>query len=104
MVNTSQIGIKIQSSDIPEDYNLLQNFPNPFNPLTEIQFTLLRESHAVLTLLDIMGREIGVLVDKNLQVGKYIYNWKADNFPSGTYFYRLQAGAFKQTKKLILMK
>ena len=104
MVNTSPIGIEIQSSDIPNDYNLLQNFPNPFNPITKIQFTLPKESHAVLTIHNIMGQEIAVLVDKRLQAGTYIYNLKASDLPSGTYFYRLQTGTFKQTKKLILTK
>ena len=100
----SPVGIEIQSSNIPEDYDLLQNFPNPFNPFTKIQFTLRKEGHVLLKIFDIMGREIAVLVDNKLQAGTYIYNWNATNLPNGVYFYRLQAGSFKQTKKLILMK
>jgi hypothetical protein len=92
------------SLDIPNDYQLSQNFPNPFNPSTTMKFSIPRQSHVVLTIFNSLGMEIEIIVNGNLSPGYYEAQWTTLNLPSGVYFYRLQAGAFAETRKLILLK
>jgi|GEM_PF-2347483 len=96
----------VVSSDInnPREFKLYQNYPNPFNPVTRITFTLPEKSPVTLKIYDALGREVAVLVSGELPAGRYTEVWDARNFPSGVYFYRLQAGKFSQTKKLLLVK
>ena len=97
-------------NEVPESFSLSQNYPNPFNPSTKINFyiplsTGVSESRGVLTSLkvfDMLGNEIEELVNENLTPGSYSVNFNASLLPSGTYFYRLQAGSFTDTKKLVL--
>jgi hypothetical protein len=89
---------------IPTQYSISQNYPNPFNPTTEITFALPKASHVTLAILDALGRAQAVLVDGERPTGTYSVSWNASNFPSGIYFYRLQAGDFVETKKLVLLK
>jgi ligand-binding sensor domain-containing protein len=84
-------------------FSLEQNFPNPFNPSTVISFDLPRKSRVKLLISDISGRIIAVLVDKQLSAGHYDYRWDASDFGSGVYFYSMEAGSFRQTKKMILV-
>lgn len=85
-------------------YALKQNYPNPFNPVTNITFTIPARSFVSLKIYNIEGRELVSLVSKEMDAGKYTKQWNADNFASGVYFYRLTAGSFSQTKKLLLLK
>jgi ribosomal protein S11 len=104
--NLSEILSEVQNiiTEIPSKYSLLQNYPNPFNPTTTIKFDIPKSSNVKISVYDITGKEFGVLVNEKLQAGTYQTNWNASNFPSGIYFYRIQAGDFSETKKLILLK
>ncbi|MGD8306420.1 MAG: T9SS type A sorting domain-containing protein [Ignavibacteria bacterium] len=90
---------------LPNELYLSQNFPNPFNPSTFIEFSLKEESYTTLTIFDISGREVkNLLKNESLSTGTYRINVDASDLPSGVYFYSLQAGDFIDTKKMILMK
>ena len=97
------VGVDRETST-PRDFNLMQNFPNPFNPTTTIQFTLPERSHARLTVTDLLGRELATVVDGELEAGTHTAIFDGNRFSSGMYFYRLQSGSFVQTKKLVLIK
>jgi photosystem II stability/assembly factor-like uncharacterized protein len=99
--NTS---IKSNMHDIPTKYSLYQNYPNPFNPTTTLSFALPLESFVSLKVYDVMGREVATIVSEELSPGTYIRQWNAANMSNGIYFYRLNAGSFTNTKKLILLK
>jgi flagellar hook assembly protein FlgD len=85
-------------------FNLQQNFPNPFNPSTTIQFSLPKNGHASLQICNLLGEEVATLVSGDLQAGQHSIRWDATGKPSGVYFYRLQAGQFTETKKLVLLR
>lgn len=91
-------------SAIPKQYGLEQNFPNPFNASTHISFALPLKSFVTLTIRDLQGREITTLVSEELKPGRYTKEWHPEDLPTGIYFYQLQAGAFTQAKKLVLLK
>ena len=84
--------------------HLLQNYPNPFNPSTTISFSLPKRSFVSLKIYDVIGREIATIVSEELSAGTYSRQWTAESFTSGIYFYRLEAGSFIETKKLILLR
>ncbi|HET6273079.1 MAG TPA: T9SS type A sorting domain-containing protein [Bacteroidota bacterium] len=90
--------------ELPTAFSLKQNYPNPFNPSTSIQFSVPRTEFVTLKIYNILGKDVATLVSKNLSAGTYETEWNAQGFPSGVYFYRLQAGAFIQIKKLILIR
>jgi hypothetical protein len=102
MITSTSVGQA--SSQLPKIYNLRQNYPNPFNPSTTISFSLPSKSFVTLKVFDIMSREVTTLINKELSAGNYLQKWNAVNISSGIYFYRLQAGAFTETKKLVLLK
>jgi hypothetical protein len=85
-------------------YNLEQNYPNPFNPTTTIKYQIPHRSNVSLKIYDIIGNEVAELVNAEQEVGYYNIDFNAAKFSSGVYFYRLQAGSFVQTRKMILMK
>jgi hypothetical protein len=89
---------------IPEKYALGQNFPNPFNPSTKIQYALPKGGLTKITLYDLLGRKIKTLVNREVEAGYHEIDFDATDLPSGIYFYRIQSGKFTQTKKMILMK
>jgi photosystem II stability/assembly factor-like uncharacterized protein len=102
-------------NNVPQSYKLHQNYPNPFNPVTLIKFDIpsnvksgpassMGWSNVKLIVYDILGREVAVIVNQQLQPGSYKLNWNATNFPSGVYFYRLTAGDYTDTKKMTLVK
>jgi hypothetical protein len=91
-------------SVVPSDYRLSQNYPNPFNPLTNIEFRLPNVAHVSLRIYDMLGRDVATLVNEVKYPGSYEVTWDASAFASGVYFYRLQAGEFLQTKKLVLLR
>jgi len=98
------VGIITINNEMPKQFNLSQNYPNPFNPVTNITFDLPKESTVKLTVYDALGKEVIVLVNQNLQAGSYKADWNASDYPSGIYFYKLEAGSFVETKKMILKK
>ena len=85
-------------------YELSQNYPNPFNPSTTIQFALPQAAFVTLEVFNVVGERINLLVSQELNAGKYNYEWNGLTLTSGVYFYRLQAGSFVETKKMILLK
>ena len=92
------------SINLPERFSLSQNYPNPFNPTTTISFVLPTRSFVSLKVFDMLGREVSTIVSGELQAGSYTQRWNAANMASGVYFYRLQAGTYSETKKLLLLK
>jgi hypothetical protein len=97
-------GINVISTKIPTDYTLSQNYPNPFNPITNIKFDIPKASFVKLIVYDLLGRELRTLVNEQLKAGTYKADWDASEFPSGVYFYKLSAGDFTETKKMVLVK
>lgn len=93
-----------QEAMMPANYSLGQNYPNPFNPTTTISFNLPAKSFASLKVFDALGREVSVLLGEELSPGTYSRQWNAAHAPSGLYFYRLQAGEYRETKKMILLR
>jgi photosystem II stability/assembly factor-like uncharacterized protein len=92
------------SSDLPTHFNLEQNYPNPFNPATTISFSVPSKSLVSLKVFDALGREVSTLLADELSAGTYARQWHAGALPSGVYFYRLLAGSFTETKRLLLLK
>lgn len=88
----------------PNEFQLSQNIPNPFNPTTTIRFWLPHRQHVSLSVFDIRGREIATLMDKDLNPGRHSTEFNAKNLPSGVYFYRLTTPTFTKTKKMALMR
>ncbi len=105
---TGQIGIHNISNGVPDKFSLSQNYPNPFNPFTTINFSIpsveTKRWVVLLKVYDILGNEVATLVNGQLTPGTYSVDWDASDFPSGIYFYRLTAGDFSQTNKMILLK
>lgn len=101
-INTTSV----EEPAAPISYKLNQNYPNPFNSSTTISFTIPNSEFVTVTLkvYDVLGREVATLVNENLSAGSYSYNFDASNLTSGVYFYKLQAGRYSETKKMILMK
>ena len=91
-------------SDIPTAFALEQNFPNPFNPTTSIEFSLSRSGNVSLIIYNISGEEVKRLIDGQMPAGNHSADWDASKISSGIYFYRLQVGDFFQTRKMVLMK
>jgi hypothetical protein len=89
---------------VVKDFVLHQNYPNPFNPATEISFSIPAASLVSLKIFDALGREVSVLLESELHAGNYVRQWNAEGKASGVYFYRLQAGRFTDTKKLVLAR
>jgi hypothetical protein len=89
---------------IPSTYSLSQNYPNPFNPTTTIKFDLPVDGLITLEIYDILGRKISTLINEHRQAGSYEQVFDASSISSGVYLYKLQAGTFTSSKKLILLK
>ncbi|MBE2226294.1 MAG: T9SS type A sorting domain-containing protein, partial [Ignavibacteria bacterium] len=103
-VTPDPVGISIYSNEIPAEFELKQNYPNPFNPNTTISFGLAGGSNVKLEVFDMSGRSAGVLVNGELKAGSYKFDFNASDLASGIYFYKLTAGNFVSTKKMILVK
>ena len=94
---------------IPETFALHQNYPNPFNPITTLRYDLPVDNHITLTIYDLNGREINQLVNTNQPAGYKSVQWNATDMhgkpvSAGVYLYQIRAGAFVQTKKMVLLK
>ncbi len=88
----------------PTTFELAQNYPNPFNPATTINYQLPTNALVTLKVYDVIGREVATLVNARQEAGRYTVNFNASTLASGVYFYRLQAGSFVETKKMMLVK
>ena len=89
---------------LPVIFELFQNYPNPFNPSTTINFVIPKSSFVNLKVYDVLGNEVATLVNEEKPLGTYQLNFDASSLASGIYFYKIQAGSFVQTKKMILLK
>lgn len=89
---------------IPVNYNLNQNYPNPFNPVTKISYDIPISGNVKITISDILGREIDVLLNEFKIAGSYYLILKAENLSSGVYFYKLESGEYINSKKMLLIK
>jgi len=87
-----------------KEFQLNQNYPNPFNPETKISYSLPLEEFVTIKVYDVLGREVTTLVNEKESAGIHEINLNASAFSSGTYFYKMQAGNFVASKKLILIK
>lgn len=101
-INSVVVGIEDEMQ--PQTFSLEQNYPNPFNPVTKIKFTLASNEYTTLKVYDIIGKEITTLVNNQMEKGHYEINFDASNLPGGVYFYTLNAGGYKETRKMILMR
>jgi len=94
----------IFSYAVPKEFKLEQNFPNPFNPTTTIQYQLPQDAKVTLKVYDILGSEVATLINAEQEAGYYEVNWNASNLASGVYIYRLQTGSFVSVKKMMLLR
>ena len=97
-------GVASRIANLPESYSLSQNYPNPFNPSTTIQYALPSRSHVTLTVFNTLGQIVRELVNGEMEAGYHEVEFDGSNLASGVYLYRLQAGSFVQTRKLILLR
>jgi photosystem II stability/assembly factor-like uncharacterized protein len=98
------LGIGNSNSGVPDRFALEQNFPNPFNPSTIINYQLSMFSYVRLKVYDLLGREVATLLSREMQPGYYSVDFDGTNLSSGLYFYTIQAGDFTDTKKMLLVK
>lgn len=92
------------SEIIPNKYELKQNYPNPFNPTTIIKFDLPKSSNVMITIYDLTGKTVEVLLNEPLKAGTYQIDWNGANYPSGVYFYNISMGNYTETKRMTLIK
>jgi hypothetical protein len=98
------LGVRQQSSAVPDGFALSQNYPNPFNPTTTINFSVPVKGNVVLKVYDMLGKEVSTLVSGEMGQGTYTASFDAQKLSSGIYFYTLRAGSYSETKKMILTK
>ena len=97
-------GIQQSNNNLPSQYFLSQNFPNPFNPITQIEFSIPKSGIVKLEIFDVLGRKVKELLNQDLSLGSYTVNFDASNLSSGIYYYRLSTKEFIQMKKAVLLK
>ena len=90
--------------NLPTDFQLNQNYPNPLNPTTEISFALQKGSDIKLEVFNIIGQKVATLIDEPLEAGEHKVVWDGSQVASGLYFYRIEANQYSATRKLILLK
>lgn len=98
------IGLENEGNNIPSEYKLYQNFPNPFNPVTRINYDISKRGFVNLRIYDILGREVKSLVNEIKSIGSYSIDYNASGLASGIYFYRLECNGFVSTKRMLLIK
>ena len=107
LANPQLLGILVnvgENKELPLVYSLSQNYPNPFNPSTTITYELPKTSHVSLSVFDILGREVSVLVNERKETGVHEVKFDGSSLASGAYLCRLQAGTFVQSRKLLLIR
>ena len=91
-------------SELPKEYKLYDNYPNPFNPTTKIKFDIPKNGLIKIAIYDMLGREVKMLMNENMTAGSYEVEWNATIYASGVYFYKMTAGSFSSVKKMFLIK
>ncbi|MEE9450985.1 MAG: T9SS type A sorting domain-containing protein [Ignavibacteriaceae bacterium] len=104
ITDTTNVVNVYSESNIINSFSLSQNYPNPFNPSTSIQYTISNRQFVILKVLDVLGREVATLLNEEKPAGEYEIEFNASELGSGVYFYKIQAGAFVEVKKMVLMK
>jgi hypothetical protein len=103
--NNISTGIKSDNTkSLPEYFTLFQNYPNPFNPTTTIEFNLPKSEFVTLTICNIRGQEVALLVSEELHAGSHIFEFNGSDLASGVYLYRIKAGEYQDVKKMIFLK
>jgi hypothetical protein len=97
-------GVNQYSNEIPDEFKLYNNFPNPFNPSTVIRFDIPKSSNTKISVYDISGRLVGQPVKEFFKAGRYEITWSANNLASGVYFYRIETESFTDVKRMLLVK
>lgn len=101
---TQIVGINNNNTGTPSSYSLKQNYPNPFNPSTNVSFDMPKSGLVKIAVYDVMGKQVDVIVNKQMEAGSYSFTYDASKLSSGLYFYTLTSGDFKETKKMMLIK
>ena len=96
--------IVVLKSNLGKKYVLAQNYQNPFNPTTVISYSIPNASHVSIKVFDVLGNTIATLIDKNQEIGSYKVSFDATKLSNGVYFYKINAGQFTSTKKMLLLK
>ena len=104
LVYDSTTSVKKLGTTLPDDFSLSQNYPNPFNPATNIRFNIPKPGLTILKVYNVLGKEVATLVNEKLSAGSYEVDWNASDFVSGVYFYRLEAGDYMETRKMLMIK
>ncbi len=102
--NVTSVGKDKTENTLPNTFKLEQNYPNPFNSTTQIAYDLPTEEFVSLRVYNLLGQEVAVLVNERRPAGAYTVTFRASDLPSGMYFYRISAGEFQQTRKLLLLR
>lgn len=102
--STSITGVNTLNSELPKEYKLFENFPNPFNPVTKIKFSVPKSEKVTLKIYNTAGKLMIELLNNYINPGTYEVQWNAENFSSGVYYYSIESASFRDTKKMILVK
>jgi subtilisin-like proprotein convertase family protein len=102
--NSSVTAINSENTGVPTRFNLYQNYPNPFNPSTTIKYDIPKDALVKVVVFDVLGREVRTLVNEQKKAGSYSLQMNASGLSSGVYFYKIHAGDFTDTKKMVLIK
>ncbi|MEJ2543241.1 MAG: T9SS type A sorting domain-containing protein [Calditrichaceae bacterium] len=105
--STATVGIEedpISENNLPKEFKLYSNYPNPFNPATTIKYDLPEAAHVTVEVFNLLGQKVRVLVDQNQAAGRYNYKFDAAGLSSSMYFYRIKAGKFHKVQKMILQR
>ncbi|MEO8665021.1 MAG: T9SS type A sorting domain-containing protein, partial [Ignavibacteria bacterium] len=100
----TSVGINLISSVVPDKFDLENNYPNPFNPSTIIKFDVAKLQNVKIIVYDISGREVAILLNRQLQPGSYQATFDGSNYSSGVYYYRMETSDFVMTRKMVLVK
>jgi len=104
IINPTLVGTGNNVSELPKEFKLYENYPNPFNPTTTIKYDIANNSFVKLVVYDLSGKEIETLVSNNMQAGSYEATWSGSNYASGVYFARIEAGSYRHIIKMLMIK
>jgi Secretion system C-terminal sorting domain len=104
ITNPTLVGTGNNTSELPKEFKLYENYPNPFNPTTSIKYDIANNSFVKLTVYDVTGKEVETLVNDNLQAGRYEASFNGSTYSSGIYFAKIEAGSYKHIIKMVMIK